>query len=343
MIAKASLTRRAALLGLGAAALSTKFATPALAQNGDWKAEVLSRARAHDALRSLIVARQGDPLIEEVFSGASLDRGVNVKSASKTILASLIGIAIGKGLLEGPDQPIAPLLSNKLPDNPDPRLARVTIGNLLSMQSGLERTSGPNYGRWVQSRDWVRFALAQPFVDEPGGRMLYSTGNTHLLSAILTRVADASTLEVARDWLGEPLDITVPSWPRDPQGIYFGGNDMVLSPRALIAFGQMIHANGKVGEEQIVPADWIAQSWIPRTSSPWTGHEYGYGWFLRQSSGLAVRYAWGYGGQMLFVVPQAGITCTMISDPNAPSGRNGYVQDLHALFDLIVERVTKAA
>jgi len=337
------ISRRAFLAGSAAAALSPVLIRPAFAQAGDWQAGVLEQARGLDALRSMIVTRNGTPLIEEVFSGGPLTRGVNVKSASKTVLSVLVGIAIDKGELDGPDQLIAPLLPNDVPDDGDPRLARVTIGNLLSMQSGLERTSGGNYGAWVQSRNWVRDALGRPFVDEPGGRMLYSTGNTHLLSAILTRVSGRSTLELARDWLGEPLDITIPPWPTDPQGIYFGGNDMVLSPRGLQRFGEMILNKGKIGGAQIVSEEWINQSWVPRTASPWTGDEYGYGWFLRQSGDQPVRYAWGYGGQMLFVAPQAGLVTVMISDPTAPSGRNGYVDQLQTLFDEILRGAIGAA
>src|SRR5690606_22152281 len=111
-------------------------------------------------------------------------RPTNIKSASKTVISALIGIAIDKGVLENTDQKIAPLLKASLPADPDPRLNDITIGDLLTMRAGLERTSGANYGSWVQSRDWVRNALARPFVDEPGGRMLYSTGSTHLLSAV---------------------------------------------------------------------------------------------------------------------------------------------------------------
>ena len=46
--------------------------------------------------------------------------------------------------------------------DPDPRLQEITLGQLLSMQAGLERQSGPNYGRWVASDNWVRAALAVP-------------------------------------------------------------------------------------------------------------------------------------------------------------------------------------
>ena len=339
------LHRRTFLAASGASLLLAApfIARTARAQSALWQGNVLDKAKDFDALRSLIVSRNGDNLIEEVFQGSPFDRGVNIKSASKTILSVLVGIAIDKKALEGPDQKIASLLQSDLPRNPDPRLNEITIGNLLSMQSGLERTSGPNYGRWVQSRNWVRFALDRPFVDEPGGKMLYSTGNSHLLSAILTKTTGRTTLQLAREWLGEPLDISIPKWPTDPQGIYFGGNDMVMSPNGLKSFGQMIISRGQIGKRQVVSEDWIDLSWQPRTASPWTGHEYGYGWFLRQSGEQKVRYAWGYGGQMLFVAPEVQLVCVMISDPNAPSGRNGYVKQLHELFDEILQGATGAA
>src|SRR5690606_18433632 len=111
----------------------------------------------------------GKTLAERGYRGHSPTAPTNIKSVSKAIMSALVGIAIDKGLLEGPQQRIAPLLAGDLPPRPDPRLERVTIGHLLSMQAGLARTSGANYGRWVASGNWVREALAQPFVDEPGG------------------------------------------------------------------------------------------------------------------------------------------------------------------------------
>ena len=49
-------------------------------------------------------------------------------------------------------------------------------------------------------------------------------------------------------------------------------------------------------------------------------------------AGHSVYYAWGYGGQMLYVVPDLGLTAVMTSDPDSPSGRSGYVRELHALL-----------
>jgi len=294
-------------------------------------------------LKTVIVARDGRVLGERGFHGHSPSESTNIKSASKSIISALVGIAIDKGLLKGPDQKIAPILKADLPVTPDPRINDITIGNLLSMQAGLDRMSGPNYGRWVSSRNWVRFALSQPFIDQPGGEMLYSTASTHLLSAILTKVGGRSTLALAREWLGPVEGFRIGAWERDPQGIYLGGNQMAMSARSLLAFGELYRNGGKTADgRQIVPADWISQSWQQRTNSRFSGDEYGYGWFTRQIGGEQVHFAWGYGGQMLYIVPSLDLTVVMTSEESGPSARNGYRDLLHDLLADIIGAVRAA-
>lgn len=308
--------------------------TPALAR-------LLDDARHLTGLHTLIVARAGEVLAERVYRGPPATRPVNVKSLSKSIIALLTGIAIDRGVLTGTDQKVVELLPDDLPDDPDPQLNRLTISHLLSMQAGLERTSGPYYGAWVESRNWVRTALARPFVAEPGGRMLYSTGSSHLLSAILTRTSGESTLALARDWLGDPLGITIPPWTRDPQGIYMGGNQMALSPRALLAIGEMLRRGGVAADgTRLVSEGWIREMWTPRTTSPFTGDAYGYGWFLRETGARPAVYGWGYGGQLLYLLPGIDMVVVITSDPDTPSGRTGYVDELHGLVAGIVRTAT---
>jgi CubicO group peptidase (beta-lactamase class C family) len=288
-------------------------------------------------LKTVIVARNGEVVAEHGYRGHTPSESTNIKSASKSIISALVGIAIDKGLLKGPDQKIAPILRTDLPVAPDPRLNDITIGNLLSMQAGLDRLSGPNYGRWVSSRNWVRFALAQPFVDQPGGEMLYSTASTHLLSAILTKVGGKPTLALARDWLGSVKGFRIGAWERDPQGIYLGGNQMAMSARSLLAFGELYRNGGRTTDgQQVVPADWVVQSWQHRTNSRFSGDEYGYGWFTRQIGGEHVHFAWGYGGQMLYIVPSLNLTVVMTSEESGPSARNGYRDSLHDLLAEII-------
>ncbi|MDK1378449.1 MULTISPECIES: serine hydrolase [unclassified Sinorhizobium] len=292
------------------------------------------------SLKTVVIARNGKVVAERGYRGHAPEDSTNIKSASKSIVSALVGIAIDKGLLEGPDQKIAPILKSDLPASPDPRINDITIGNLLSMQAGLGRMSGPNYGRWVSSRNWVRFALSQPFDEEPGGRMLYSTASTHLLSAILTKVSGKSTLVLARDWLGPVDGFRIGAWERDPQGIYLGGNQMAMSARSLLAFGELYRNRGRTAEgRQIIPEDWIELSWQARTNSRFSGDAYGYGWFARQIGGEDVHFAWGYGGQMLYIVPSLELTVVMTSEESGPSARNGYRDALHGVMAEIVNAV----
>ena len=207
----------------------------------------------------------------------------------------------------------------------------ITIGHLLSMQAGLERTSGRNYGAWVVSDNWVKNALSRPFVEEPGGDMQYSTGSTHLLSAILMREAGESTHSLANRWLA-PAGIRVDSWLRDPQGIPMGGNQVGMTPESLLALGELFRRNGQTENgEQLLSQEWIDESWERRTRSRFHGGGYGYGWFMHTFSGVDGYYGWGYGGQMIYVLPELELTIAITSEENEPSGRSGYRDQLHRL------------
>lgn len=298
-------------------------------------AAALARADSLPRLRCLLVARHGETAVERCVDGHDASRPANIKSAAKSVLSALVGIAIEEGHLERVDQRVVPLLREKLDTVGDPRKERITLGHLLSMQSGLERTSGGNYGAWVTSGDWVADAIRRPMVAEPGSRMIYSTGNSHLLSAVLTQATGQSTLAYARSRLGQPLDITIPPWTVDPQGIYFGGNDMLLSPRAMLRFGELYRNGGRYQGRQVVPEAWVRASLEPRTRSPWSGEQYGYGWFLSEAGGHPMFFGWGYGGQFMFVVPDLELTMVTTSDPAAPRGGR-HLARIHDLLDALV-------
>ena len=298
--------------------------------------EILERGERLPPLKAVIVSRDGENLVERGYHGYQPTDSTNIKSASKSIISAMVGIAIDKGLLQGVDQPIAPLLKSDLPENPDPQLSRITIGQLLSMQSGL----GPSYGRMIASRNWVRFTLADDFVEDPGGAMVYSTASTHLLSAILAKAGGKPTLQLAEDWF-RPVDgFRIGSWSRDRQGVHIGGNQMAMTPRSLHAFGEL-YRRGGVTEDgtRVISEAWIRESWIRRTNSVFNGDGYGYAWFLKEMAGQQVNYAWGYGGQMLYITPSLGLTVAMTSNEAAPSARTGYRDELHGLMTRIIETV----
>ena len=315
----------------------------ALAQETDIAA-LLDEAEALEPLETVIVSVDGAVVAERGYNGVDIDDPTNIKSASKSVVSALVGMAIERGMIEGVDQKIGDFLGEDFPDDPDPRLAEISVGQLLSMQAGLAPTSGPNYGRWVASGNWVRSALSQPFETNPGGRMLYSTGSTHLLSAILTEAGGETTLDLAEDWFAPVEDFDLADWERDPQGVYLGGNQMAMSPRSLLAFGEVYRTGGLAPDgTRLLSEEWIDESWTRRTSSRFSGDGYGYGWFLRDIGGQEVRYAWGYGGQMLYIVPELALTVVMTSAEDNPSARSGYRDELHGLAARLIEAAAQEA
>lgn len=305
--------------------------------------DAVARAASLPRLHSLLVAHHGDNVIEYSADGESLSEPTNIKSLAKTVISAMVGIAIQRGVIEGVDQPIVELLGQRVPDDASPRIDDVTVGHLLSMQAGLEPTSGPNYAAWVASDNWLNYILTRPFVADPGGRMLYSTGSTHLLSAALTFSTGRDTHALARDWLGEPLNIAIPPWTQDPQGLYMGGNEMALSPLAILRFGEMYRQGGTVDGQRILSREWIEASWTPYTRSVFNFDEYGYGWFITELAGEDVYYGWGYAGQMLYIVPSLGLSVVMTSNPSPPSPGQSYLEELEAIVaEVLIPAAQKA-
>ena len=297
----------------------------------------MDRARSLDQLHAIVIGQSGAIRAAEAFRGPALERPANVKSISKTLVAAITGIAIDAGALPGPSATIGETAPGLIPRNADPRVADITIADLLTMQAGLERTSGGNYGEWVSSANWVADALSRPFVTEPGSRMLYSTGSYHILGAVLSEVTGRSLLALAREGLGDPLGIDIPAWTRDPQGRYLGGNEMALSPLALFRVGEAFRQNGVYEGRRVVSTDWVRQSFTPRTRSFFSRTDYGYGWFLARGGRHRVFFGRGYGGQMLYVVPSLDLTVVVTSDPTRPARTDGHTGDLNRMMaELII-------
>lgn len=287
------------------------------------------------------MSRDGEIVVERYFNGVRAGRLANIKSASKSVISALVGIAVKRGLLS-PEDTIGKHFAAELGPNPDPRKREITVEDLLTMRSGLESTSGRNYGAWVRSGNWVRDALRRPLVTEPGTTMEYSTGTSHVLSALLTRVTGQSTWQFAQQALAKPLGFSLARWPRDPQGIYFGGNEMLVTPRQMVAFGELYLNEGRAGGTEVLPAGWVARSWVPRTRSRYgNDREYGYGWWLRDLAGAQSAYAWGYGGQFIFVVPSVRTVVVTTSDVNVREERREHLQLIYGIAADVVSAVRR--
>ena len=290
-------------------------------------------------LHSLLVSHRGTIVLERYFSGRRATQLANVKSVSKSVISALVGIAIEQKHIPSVREPIATYFPVHLNAAADAPKRKITIEDLLTMRAGLESTSGRNYGAWVTSKNWVRFALNRPLETAPGEEMEYSTGNTHLLSAIITKATKRSTWQYAQDVLAKPLGFSLARWPQDPQGIFFGGNEMLLTPRQMVMFGEMYLNRGRVGDRQVVPSRWIEESFVPRGRSDFNDQRYGYGWWLRDFAGEQAFFAWGFGGQYIFTIPRLQLVVATTSSTATGEERRGHRRTIFGLLEQIITAV----
>jgi CubicO group peptidase (beta-lactamase class C family) len=255
-----------------------------------------------------------------------------------------VGIAIEQGKIPNVQQQLGNYFPEYLRNEKDALKRQITIEDLLTMRSGLESTSNRNYGAWVLSSNWVRHALSRPMLSPPGTAMIYSTGNTHLLSAILTRTTGKSTWQFAQETIAKPLGFSLAQWTRDPQGIYFGGNEMSLTARQMLAFGEMFLNGGQVNGKQVVPAKWVETSLAARTVSRRDSERfYGYGWWVRELAGFQTYYAWGYGGQFIFLVPKLNLVIVTTSASEPGTERRSHLDAIYDIVeDVVIPEIARA-
>lgn len=293
-------------------------------------------------INSLLVSQHGELVAEKYYGRMNANRGNNIKSASKSLLSILIGIAIDKGYLEGVDQPIGEFFPDYFDANPDPLKESITIEDLLTMRSGLASTSRSNYGRWVSSNNWIYYKLNQPLRGVPGEDRIYSTGNTHLLAVLLTRATGMNTLQFANRYLFEPMDIEITGWDRDPQGYFLGGNNMAMRPRDMVKVGQLMMDVGVYNGEQLVPKEWIIKSIVPVTGRIPGVENYGYLWFRRMVDDVHMIYAFGNGGQYIMIMPELDAVLTVTTRTGTGEPTRNYRRLLFSIIDQDIVPLLKA-
>jgi CubicO group peptidase (beta-lactamase class C family) len=164
-----------------------------------------------------------------------------------------------------------------------------------------------------------------------------------LLSAILTIATKRSTWQYAQEVLAKPLGFSLARWPQDPQGIYFGGNDMLFTPRQLIAYGELYLQRGRRGEQQVVPSRWVDDSFVPRGRSDFNDQQYGYGWWMREFAGEQAYFAWGFGGQYVFVIPRLELVVVTTSSTATGEERRGHRRTIFGLLEDVITALRPAA
>ncbi|MFN0120114.1 MAG: serine hydrolase domain-containing protein [Blastocatellia bacterium] len=255
-------------------------------------------------IHSLLIVRNGFLVTEACFSPYDGKTPHDVASVTKSVTATLVGMAIADGKIAGVGQSALSLYAGRAIANQDARKEKILVSHLLTMSSGLNciaRGGEPTLWEMLGHANNTQFMLDLPMTADPGSGFTYCSGGMHLLSGILSRVTGMNEEAYARRRLFAPLGIGAAPWPSDPQSVSHGFGNLHLTPRDMAKYGWLYLNKGRWNGKQIVPAAWIdtvTRAQI-KTGNP---REYGYGWWIPANGPVAYE-ASGRGGQQISVLP----------------------------------------
>ncbi len=268
-----------------------------------------------DRVDSYLVVRAGQVIAERWWAPAAADIPHVMWSISKSFTSTAVGLAISEGLFGLHDR-VVDLLPESAPANISQRLARLTVRHLLTMTTGHASESLPEPER-EDEVDWAGHVLAHPLEFEPGTRFVYNSGASYLLSAIVQSTSGRGLVDYLTPRLFAPLDIAPPAWLLSPQGIAAGGWGLSLRTEDLAKFGELYLHGGRLGDAQIVPADWVreATSWQVSNGDPTAPSDWsqGYGYQFWQCRHGAFRGD-GLGGQLCVAMPEQDAVVVITAD-----------------------------
>jgi CubicO group peptidase (beta-lactamase class C family) len=274
-------------------------------------------AGTYQDIHSVLLYQHGKLVLEEYFYGYNARRPHQLRSATKTIVGALAGIAIDRGAIAGVQEPVLPHMSYSSYNNPEPRKASITIGDFLSMSSGLDcndhSSRSPGRETVIDDKpDWVKATLDLPLINPPGTRAYYCSGGVAVVGRLIESATQMKLPDYAQSNLFGPLGIsrTEWEWNYDLTNADKEYSQIHMRPRDMLKFGILYLNGGRWQGRQVISESWVRASLAEHSHVD--NVSYGYWWWrpwlnVDTPSGaqhVDVIAAQGNGGQKIYLVPQ---------------------------------------
>ena len=221
-------------------------------------------------IHGLMLHRAGRVVAEGWWWPYRADRPRIMHSATKSVLACAVGMALEEGRLRLQDK-VVTFFPEALPQVVDEKLAAMTVEDLLTMRAGHAAETSGSIWRGIRT-SWIYEFFRIPVVYPPGSTFVYTSAASYMLSAILTKVTGQTLHEYLKPRFFEPLGIVGAQWDVGPDQVNPGGNGLTMKTADLLKLGVLHAQNGVWEGRRILSEGWIAQA----TRSH--GDNYGYHW-----------------------------------------------------------------
>ena len=285
----------------------------------------------------VVVYKGNEKVYSDCWNNYKADDCTHIMSATKSIIALLIGIALDKGRIGSVDDKVLDYFPDYKAKRGEKTIHDVTIKHLLTMRAPY-KCKGDPWTKVCSSGNWTYSSL-----DFLGGRkgltdeFHYQTVCLHILSGILYRATNMKTVDFANRYLFDPLGIaehknyyaetaeehkafTIGKTPKeniwfsDPDGLGTPGYGLCMSAEDMAKIGLLCLNEGCYNGKQIVSSAWIAEMTRPRVveSDHFRGMEYGYLWWMIDRK-KNIYAAIGNSGNVIYINPEKNIVVSVAS------------------------------
>lgn len=292
-----------------------------------------------------LVMKDDRIVFERYLQGRKETDGLLSASMSKTVLALLVGIAIGEGKLALNDRVVT-----VLPDFRDSAFADTTVEDLLRMSSGVALKN--SYERGADSDNRAINPMIRPRQDvrnylqqkkdrsSPTGTVFaYNGAQTALLGAVMAQRIGTSLTSYLEDKLWVPMGAEGNGyWIKNLHGEEGVQGQFVATLRDFGRLGYLVMNKGRINGRDVVPADWITKMTELRQDKPQPANPPFYGlhvWIPQAAGGRSM--FWGVNGQNIFVDPVAHVV--IVHTGNSPKAGFDGNPHLFALRNAIVRNL----
>jgi CubicO group peptidase (beta-lactamase class C family) len=306
------------------------------------------KANNLDNLYGLLVVKNGYLIAEKYFNGTSVTYASSTASVTKSITSALAGIAIKEGFITGKDQKLKDFFPEIDWESTDPRKSEITVEQMLQMRSGYPWEESDGYlNTLFQTSNWIPLLSQFLLMQDLGTQFGYSNLTAHIIGILISRSSKKTLLAFAKEYLFDDMLITVPYWPADISGYYYGMGDICLTPRSLAKFGQLYLRNGVWNDIQLIPSEWVDESLSIYSASTYgrdiliyiRNLQYGYLWWSGTSGSHQIWYAWGHGGQMIVIIRDLNMVIVATATPQ-PTFDNYSWQKESSVMELVGRFIT---
>lgn len=280
-----------------------------------------------------MVWKNGQKVYENYYQGFTEENTIHVASITKSMVSILVGIAVEQGSMNL-DQKVLDFFPEYAVAKGNRTLPQITVRDVMTMTAPYRCKTEP-FQKVLSGTGWVTAALDIMGGNGKIGEFHYSPLiGIHVLAGILTKAVGQSLHTFAEERLFSPMGIQVKNdirlkseednlaflkardvsgWVADPEGINTTGWGLTLKLTDMVKIGELYRNQGLWNGQQLVPAEWIAESTRKQSDCNQLKLSYGYLWWVLDEK-KHIYAAMGDGGNIIYVNEEKGlviaIACT---------------------------------